>query len=175
MPSFWKTGMRITSARLNRTLPISVSKSIATSRNTTTTVADDPDLLLDLLVSTVYDIKGFLLVTTAANAAGDFKYGWAWTGTMTVTMPGVGPDESLASGTSVTGNWARNASDTSTPSTTLGYGSSTTGVTIPVNTRVVVGATEGRLSLQWAQLSSNANNTTLEVGSQLTAFPVLFN
>lgn len=166
--------MRITSARANRTLPISVSKGVATPITSSTTVASDPELFLDLLDATVYDVSGILLVTTAANAAGDFKYGWAWDGTMTVTMGGVGPDASLASATSVTGNWARLAPDTSSPSSTLSYGSSTSGVTIPVNTRVAVTAA-GRLSLQWAQDSSSANATTLEVGSFLTATPVIFN
>lgn len=174
MTSYWKSGMRITAARANRALPISLAKAVATARDTTTTVSDDPELFLDLLDATVYDVRGMLLVTSAANAAGDFKYGWAWTGTMSVTMPGFGPDATLASASSVIGNWARLAPDTSTPSSTLSYGTSTAGVTIPVNTRVT-STLAGRLSLQWAQDSSNANATTLEIGSFLTATPVIFN
>jgi hypothetical protein len=155
-------------ALISELRPVSASKAGNTSRASTTSPAADPDLVLTLATGGTYEVTGCLIVLTAANAAGDFVYGWSWTGTMSVVLGGVGPHNSLASGSSVDGEFTYLPADSSSPSTTMPYGSSAAGVNIAVNTRVVV-TTGGNLSLIWAQLGSNANNTTLAADSWITA------
>lgn len=151
--------------------PVSAVKSADTSRNTTTTFSADPHLALNLSAGRTYHIIGNLYLTSAANAAGDFQYRWAWTNDMNVRMGGIGAVDTLASGSSGDGQFARNQSDTTSPTNALSYGVSTTGTNVLVTARVLV-TTAGTLTLNWTQLSSNANNTTLEAGSWLTAWVV---
>lgn len=150
--------------------PVTAVKSADTSRNTTTTFTADPHLALSLSAHT-YHIFGNLYLNSAANAAGDFQYRWSWTNDMNVRMGGIGVVDTLASGSSADGQFARNQADTTSPTAALSFGASTTGTNILVTARVLV-TTAGTLTLEWTQLSSNANNTTLEAGSWLTAWMV---
>lgn len=155
----------------NALVPITAVKASSTARTSTTTETADPELVLSMRVGT-FDIAGVLLVSSAANAAGDFEYGYSWTGGgMTVTMGHAGPHNSLASGSQVDGEFTYLAADSSTPTSTMPYGASIAGVAIPIAARVVV-TVAGTLSLIWAQQSSNANATTLLAGSWITAYPV---
>lgn len=163
-------GQIILADHYNALVPITVSKSSNTARTSTTSETADPHLVLPMRVGT-FDVKGVLYVSSAANAAGDFKYAWGWTNSMTVSMGGVGLNNSLASGSSTDAEMVWQATDSASPTATNPYGVSTAGVNIMVEARVVV-ATAGNLSLLWAQFSSNANATSLLSGSYITAFPV---
>ncbi len=164
-------GQIITADAFNAVVPVTAVKSADTSRNTTTSFSADPHLALALAAGRTFHLLGNLYLTSAANAAGDFQYRWAWTNDMNVRMGGVGAVDTLASGSSGDGQFARNQADTTSPTAALSYGVSTTGTTIVVTGRVLV-TTAGVLTLEWTQLSSNANNTTLEAGSWVTAIPV---
>jgi hypothetical protein len=173
MPNYWKSGMRITAARINRTLPIPARKLVASTRVATTTEVADSELVIPLLANTNYLVEGSLL-TSGPDAGGDFKYGWEWTGTMTVIMGGIGGVNTIASGSSGSGEFAWAAVDTSSPSASISFATSVTGLNAQVKAWVEVGATEGNLSLRWAQLSASGT-TTLNVGSWLLATPHGFN
>jgi len=173
MVAYWKTGMRITSGRLNRALPVEVRKLVTSSRTSDTALAADTELVLPLLANTSYLVKGTLLVS-GGDGAGDFQYGWEWTNTMTVIMGGGGPVDSIASGTSGSAQFAYAAVDTSSPSASIGYAASATGMNVQISATVEVGASAGNLSLRWAQLSSNVTASNLLVGSVLTALPTRF-
>lgn len=166
--------MRITSARLNRALPVPARKLVASSKTSDTAVAADNELVLPLLANTSYWITGGLLIAGGDNA-GDFQYAWGWTGTMTVIRGGIGPVDTITSGSSGSGQFARQAPDSSTPSTATGFAASVTGLNAQIAAWVEVGATAGNLSLLWAQLSSSVTASTLEAGSWLNAIPSAFN
>lgn len=162
------------SALITELRPITASKATTTSRNTTTTDTADPDLVLAVAVSRTYDIKGVLLVSSAANAAGDFKHSFSFPTGATFTLTAIGVHDALASSSSGDGQFGSNdLLDATSPTGSLSYGASTSPTGIQVEARLVTGSTAGNLTLLWSQLSSNANNTNLLGGSWLTAEPVL--
>lgn len=171
--SYWKTGMRITSARANRIMPIPRRKLVASTRAATTTFSADTELVLPLLANTNYIVTGGMLIT-GPDGGGDFQYRWEWTGTMTIFKGGIGPVDTIASGSSGSAQFAQALSDTSSPSTAIAYAASVTGLNAQIATWVEVGATAGNLSLSWTQLSASGT-TTLNVGSWLLATPHGFN
>jgi len=167
----WTVGQVITAERLNRRNPVSVMKPGDTSRASTTTSTADPDIVLVLKANTTYDLRGNLY-TTGGNAAGAFKYAWSWTNTATVYMGATGPHNTLPSGSEEPGEWVFRPADSTSPSTETPYGTSTAGVSVRVNDRIVVGGSDVTLTLIWAQQSSNATATVLKGGSYITATPV---
>jgi len=175
--SYPASGETLTAAKLQALIselrPITASKSATTSRNTTTTETADPHLVLPLLANRTYDVKGVLLVTSAANAAGDFRCSFTFPTGATVSSGAIGVHDSLASLTSADGQFSGEAADATSPTAAVGYGASTSVTAIQVELRVAVGANAGNLTLQWAQLASNANNTNLLSGSWLTATTVV--
>ena len=167
--------MRITAARANRTLPIAVRKLVATGPRVSTIVQTaDPELFLPLLNNTAYHLRGGLITNSAADAAGDIAYSFAWTGTMTVIRTTVGPANTIATGSVSDMESAPGTLDSATPTTAIGYGSTIAGTSVPIDAYVEVGNTAGDLTLLWAQNSSNVNGTTLQIGSWMIAFPVAF-
>ena len=168
----WTVGQLITAERLNRRLPKVAIKTATVSVASDATLNDDADLILTLVASTTYDLGGLLIINSAANAAGDFQYAWSWTQSATVLMGGFGPDVGLASGVVQTGDWGVQVADTTTPSAARSIGASTTGLAVRVKDRIIVGATDLTLTLQWAQASSNVNSTSLQINSWITATPV---
>lgn len=152
--------------------PVTAAKTLTTSRNSTTTDTADPHLVLALAASKTYDIKGVLLVSSAANAAGDFKFSFTFPTGAELTVAPIGVHDSLASSSSADGQFAVITPDASSPTSSLSFGASTTATGIQVEGRITVGSTAGNLTLLWSQLSSNANATSLLQGSWLTAYPV---
>ena len=166
--------MRITGARANRALPVAVRKLVAGERTSTTALAADTELVLSLQANTNYLVTGGLRLQ-GGDSAGDFQYAWAWSGTMTVIPQGIGPVDTIATGTSGSAQFASAAVDSSTPTAAISYAVTATGVTADISAWVEVGATAGDLTLWWAQLSSSAFTTFLQTGSWLNAQPVQFN
>lgn len=165
-------GMRLTAARLNRLNPITAEKPGDTSRSSVTAKTADPDLVLALAINTTYEVRGLLIVTSAANAAGDFSYDWGFPANAVVSAGGVGLHNTLASGSQSDLEGVAYPLDASSPVGSLPYGASTSNSGISVNARVKMGSTAGNLELLWAQVASNANATTLKGGSFITAYPV---
>lgn len=166
-------GQTLTAAKLedlaSYAVPVQAEKAGDTSRNTTATVAADPDLVVVLGANRTYDVDAVLIVSSAANAAGDFRVAWGWTNTATVTFTAQGLTAALASGTIGDMETVASAPDGTTPSAEVTVGASTTRTTVVLPVRVVTGGSSVTLSLLWAQQASNANNTTLGAGSKIVA------
>lgn len=147
---------------------IAASKASGTSR-TNNTITADPDLVLVLPASRTYWVEGSLRISSAANAAGDFQYRWAWTNTATVTIYNSGPHNSIASGSQSDLESISYAADSATASSATPFGASTVSNTVKIWAQVVTGGSPVTLTFEWAQSATNANATTLDVDSMITA------
>jgi hypothetical protein len=159
----WNVGDVLSAADMNAwTVPIIVSKSVATSRNTTTTMTNDPDLQLPVASSAVYDINGCLFYTGNATSA-DFKF--------TFSLPsGAGgyyfPCRQNLSG-NFTGSFGNQWTDTATANTT-GTGVANLMVVF-IKGFLSTAGTAGNFTLQWAQNTSNGTGTTVKENSFISA------
>lgn len=158
------------SALITELRPVYAVKSATTSRNTTTTVTADPHLSIALPADSQWDIQADLWVSSAANAAGDFRYGWTFPTGASLDMGSHGLIDTIASGSvGDIDTEVRVSADTSSPSAETSNMASTTATLITPRGRITVGSTAGNLVLTWAQLASNGNNTNLLIGSKLVA------
>lgn len=138
----------------------SVSKAATTSRNTTTTLAADPDLGLALAVGR-YEIEANLWWSCAVSGnANGLKFALAFSGTngASDSRYAVSADITLAGNlTTVLTTQVTCASISSSP---------TPSAYVKLSGEIVVSA-PGTLSFQWAQNSSGAQNLNLFAGSSL--------
>lgn len=141
-----------------------VTKASATSRTSTTTLADDPDLRLTLTPGT-YHVTALLSASGVSGA--DIQVFWNFTGTWTQTFRGAqGPDTTATAvqNGSTTLSWVTGAAGT--PS----YGTTSTAVWSFIREELIVVVTvSGSARVQWAQAVSNSNPTAMEAGSTLIA------
>lgn len=144
-------------------------KGSATPRSSTTTHAADPDLTLALPALTTWDFTSLLFVTSAANAAGDLAFQFAYPVGCTVDVGHLAVHDSIASGSTAGVEAAGTPNSTTSPTTAMAAGASTAITNVFVWGRITLGSTAGSLTLMWAQLASNANATTLGIGSNITA------
>lgn len=146
-------------------------KTGSTSRNTTTTPTDDPDLILTSVPAGTYLFFAYVKTNASAGSGGGIRFRLA------VTAGAIDPD---------TGNFYLDyGSSSSTATSGLGFASSqppSTTITNPepstTTTRnmwwsgVVEISQSANVSMQWAQNSSVAVNTTLFAKSSLTLLKV---
>jgi hypothetical protein len=166
-------GQTLTAAMLTElqsyAIPLSAMKSSTTSRNTTTSVTADPHLSLTIPAGQSYDFQLNLLITSDANAAGDFLGQLSWTGTATLNAFGAsGLVNTLASGSTADLEAPAGSNDSTSPGAPFAFGASTT-TTLTVLTGRITTTTAALLTLDWAQFSSNASNTNLLIGSTFVA------
>lgn len=136
-----------------------VVKTTVTTRNSTATLAADPDLKVAMLANKTYMIRGRIWGVT--NATPDFKYRWVGPASPTrfrgiVTHTGAGtsaPTNGLIA--------AYSASD----QVFLGAGQFI--FTIEFSFRLTNGATPGDFAFHWAQNTSDAADTQIDAGSQI--------
>lgn len=159
-------------AWLTERTPLQAIKTSATSRNTTVSRTADPDLTLALPANSAWEVQIVLLLSSAANAAGDFSGEIAFPTGSTVSSGGHGLDIGLASGatSSLTAGTA-SSSDSSTPTTNIDWGCSTIITEAVLRARVTT-STAGSVTLNWAQSSTNGSNTTVNIGSRIVATKV---
>lgn len=171
-PATWAAGA-LTAAQLNEQVrdnflavnPPAITKAADESLNLSAVLQNDNELSYAIADTGVFDIEAGLVVTSAANAAGDFSVGFSFP-TGTLNLFGHGPDISLASGNIGTTHHGVVLGATSGTSA-LAFGCSTTASFILIKARFTATAT-GTLQLMWSQQASNANNTTVKAGSYLT-------
>jgi hypothetical protein len=121
-------------------------KSSSTSRNSTETYADDPELANYYLTNGAkYRVEGFLVVNEATGTGGGFRVKVNGSGTGYITLMEAGGDtiqtDAITTGAQVS-SWGGNVN-----------GIVITGVFVP--------SSSGNVSLSWAQQTSDSDNTTL--------------
>jgi hypothetical protein len=149
--------------------PLQADKTSDTSRNTTVVRVADPDLTLALPANSTWEYTLMLILNSAANAAGDFSGEMAFPSGAVHAFGSHGVDIALPSGQSADLSADSDTRDATSPSADFGVGCSTLTTSVFVHGRVEIGATPGSLTLNWAQNTSNANNTTVQDGSFMVA------
>lgn len=135
-------------------------KTADTSRASTTTVAADPHLTVDVVPGT-YQVDALLLYQAADTA--DLRLGWATpSGTSGAWWPG-GSDSGNTTFAATTRWGARNEVDTTLP--VAGVGAGNIMACRPVGTLIVT--TAGPAALAWAQQASSTTATILHANSWL--------
>jgi len=135
------------------------AKSLSETRNSTTTLADDAELLVGLDSTSLYVFRIALFFDTSATP--DFRFA--------ITGPS-SPTEVVIRGHYVA---VGDVNDTDFVDTTLGVSHSvtgtggTTGGFVLIDARLETGANAGSLIVQWAQDTSDAADTTLLSGSYI--------
>ncbi len=139
-------------------------KPADTSRSSTTTLADDPDLIIPVLANAVYVMECYL-VAFNTTASVNFLHGWS------------GPSGATLN------NWSQawNNAGTSTASLTLANIGLTRNDSLDANNAqhydfrgtLVTGSTAGNFALRWAQGTSNASATVVRAGSWLRLMRVV--
>lgn len=149
--------------------PISVVKTADTSRNSTIARTADPDLTIALPVNSSWEFELVIIVTTDANAAGDFSGEMAFPAGAVIQFAVHGLDLALPSGQSADLHADISTRDGTSPSGSFDYGAAITDTGIILLGVLEMGSTAGNLTLNWAQQASNINNTNVRNGSYLTA------
>ena len=160
----WTAAEVAPAAKLDKVSVDYVFKSADESVTSSTTLQNDNHLSASIGATGSYVFDLWLYVTSAANAAGDFKFGFTFP-TGTLHFSANGPDSALASGTVQSTQWQAITSATSGTSA-LGYGASTSTNALEVHGVLIASAT-GTLQLLWAQLASTASATTVLAGSHM--------
>lgn len=142
-----------------------VFKSATESVTSSATLQNDDALLFSVAADTNYMFRFLCSINSAANAAGDINIGFSFPASGVCYFYGIGPHNSLVSGSQVDGEFIVREGATS-GTTATPYGCSTTGNTAIIEGYLDTAGTAGTLQLMWAQQASNANATNLRLGSQ---------
>ncbi len=150
---------------------LTARKASDTTRASTTTLVDDPDLVITTPSTGSYLVEGYLLYNATSDSVfGDLKLGFGFTGTSSSTGTGVGFLRYLSSSSSA----APEAAVVFNSSTINGgAGSSITDIASGNGVRAIVynGVLEvtavGDFSIHWAQASSQVTGTVMRAGSYL--------
>lgn len=137
-----------------------IAKAVDTSRNTTTTLADDPELLLALVAGT-YRVAVRMPISVTTSAGMGFKFQLNYTGAITAGSS----QGCLRDPTSSQGLVAVNAS--------LGFASAGFGASYMEWNGILLATASGNLTVQWCQNSSSGNNLTMKAGASLEVIKTL--
>jgi hypothetical protein len=138
-----------------------VFKPAGTTRTATTTLTADPDLTVTLAANTAYWLELCAIVSgpVAASFQWDFTFpsGLAFTGYALVS----------GAGSPLVQSWSAGANALSVPGVT---GTAGGGADDAVSVRglLTTGGTGGAFTFRWAQLVSNAGNTTVRIRSSMS-------
>lgn len=149
----------VTKAQLDG-LTTFIKKTSDQSRQSTTSLADDSQLLLAVAANTTYRLYSLLIVNSPTAA--DFKLGWS------------GPSGATLEWSTNAPHTAQTNFDSSTISVNrLGIGSAADAagygadVIFQPSGFLFVGGTAGTLTFRWAQTTSTASDTTVKANSCL--------
>lgn len=159
------SGTRLTGSLLRSMVPSTFFKQTATPRNTTTTLANDPELAGIPLATGLYRIHFYGFMTQASTTP-KLKGRWGFTGTWNNpdrNVIGPGQSNTAAPTDAASANFAGAQAtgqdvivSTSTSVVWSSWRETATNVFVTV---------AGNLSYQWAQSVSNASNVTLQAES----------
>lgn len=173
MPIRFLTGQRLTADLLNANvydfLPVTYTKPALTSRASTVTLADDPDLAGIPLTVGSWEIDLTIFYTTTVSNVPGLRTQWGFTGTWASANRlcfGPGSGQIGDSGAITDATMKAFVTDTQDAVYRSGTSSAYTGVREHVRQLTVTGA--GNLSLKWAQQTSNAGATIVQPSSGFT-------
>lgn len=157
----WAVGQVLSANDVNQWfVPLAVVKPADTSRNSTTTMSNDPDLVLNVAASATYYVSGVIFYDGPAAGSSDIKY--------TFTVPTGASGQYFLPRQSLAGNFADAFSHFWTDTNTANTNSVGTFMILGVM-GLLITTTAGALRFQWAQNTSNATNTRVRANSFLTA------
>ena len=163
----WAVGQVLSAADVNAWfVPIAVNKLTTTSRNTTTTLADDPDLVLPLAANALYHLNGVIFYDGATMAVNTDPGGLKWSFTVPAGTTGQYFAAHMNLSNAFTGAYALNWTDTGT-AVTLGSGLSP-GLAATFTGFIDTAGTAGNMTYRWAQNTSSGTNTKMLLNSYLT-------
>ena len=159
-------GQRVTAALLTSMLPLESVKLSGTSRASTTTFSDDPDLTLQLEANATYAVE--MYVHAAAVAAGDIKTIWTVPVGATGNKAVMGPSTAALDGNADNITMRSGVHGTSTVVTYNGVRDSSAQFYF-FERATIVTISAGTLALQWAQSVSSVSSTIVGAGSYIRA------
>ena len=151
-------GQRLTADVVGQMLPFWAVKGGGTGRTSTTTLADDPDLLLTLPGSGTFAFELFLNYTGGTLGSSDLKMAMVYSGTSSYGVWAVNGINTTATTQANMGGNGTGAAGTITVGTSGG-----TFLTVDIK-GLLVATSSGTLSLQWAQNTSSGTAVTLRQG-----------
>lgn len=157
----------VTSPKLN-SMSDYVLKTADESVTSSATLQNDDHLVYALPATGTYLFKVNLFAVSAANAAGDIRVGFSFP-TGTCHFRGVGPHNTLASGSQSDGEWAGVIGATS-GTDFIPYGLSVVSGVYHIGIKlegILIATATGNLRVMWAQYASNASATTVKAGSHM--------
>jgi len=161
----WFIGQDVDATTLDLMTDNIVVKPGSTTRNNTTTLADDPDLAAIPLAVGTHWVRLTLFWTTNTSATPDIKTRWAFTGTWNTPLRAcIGPASTNTANPDVVTPVKFNTVNTSTDCV---YGSAATTAFSVANEESfnVVVTVAGSLSLQWAENTLSATDVVVQAGS----------
>jgi hypothetical protein len=145
-----------------------VAKTADESRSATAALTNDLHLFYTIPAAGTYVFDVYIMALSAADAAGDINLGFSFP-TGACDFQGIGPHNSLATGSNVIGEWiSRNAATSGVSAIPYGLSLNTS---IPLGMQLhgrLAATAAGTLRLVWGQLASNANASTIKAGSHMT-------
>lgn len=164
MGKVWSVGDVLTAADLNAwAVPLTAIKASDTSRTSTTTIADDPDLVIAVAANASYRFWAYINYQGAATGSGDLKWSFSVPASATgryqslsVNTAGtlspllIGPTWTMASVNSAGTNGASNA------------------MSLTMHGTLVVAGTAGSVTFRWAQNTSSGTSTSVLAQSAMS-------
>lgn len=140
-----------------------VEKTAVTNK-VNNTLANDPHLFATVEANSTYTFEMTLFVNTAASNTPDIKVALAFPASSTVSWGAIGLD---VGATSTSGSLAANAwIETVVSGAAINRAATNSGgVMLVIKGRIKVAGTAGTLQLQWAQVTTTAENTSIAAGS----------
>jgi hypothetical protein len=166
----WNVGDVLTASDMNVwTVPVAVIKPSNTSRNTTTSVADDPDLVLPLAASSSYDIRMMVFYDGPSTpGTGDIKWTFTLPAGATGTYMAVHQNIAASTAGMYMLNWTDGPNINQTNANSQGTGTGNQ-LGILFSGLVAVAGTAGNLTFRWAQNTSSGTNTRVFAQSYMVA------
>ncbi len=151
-------GDELTADLLMSMLPRIINKSSNTTRTSTTTFSDDPDLTMQVEANATYFVE-FHLHYASLDAA-KFKTEWTVPSGSTGNKCVIGPGSTAnqADVDNVSGRYGVHGFATDV---TYGTRNSTVSQAYALETATLITTNAGTLAIRWAQATSNASDTTL--------------
>lgn len=141
-------------------------KAANTTRASTTTKTDDPDLTMPVVANAVYYVE-FILAAQSSSTTPNINTAWNVPATATGLKFAHGPTNNATNFVTRTDTNARVSAHGYT--TGLDYIINGSGVSVAILEKSIVttGANSGTIAIQWAQNTSNATGTVVEAGSYM--------